>query len=136
MLSRYWNPLREMEAFQRNMDRMFHGPSQQHRGYPPVELVDVGDQFILRILLPGVPSEDIKISVSGDQVSLHGTKRVKPIEGAKPIRRERAYGEFHRVIKFPEAVDTDRVSAEHGEGVLTLLLPKARAAAPVTIELE
>ena len=137
MYFRYWNPLREIEEFQRQIDRVFQRVSPwTRRGYPPIELVDAGDQFILRALLPGISLEELKLSVSGTQVALSGSKPIKSIEGAKVIRRERVYGQFHRIIELPEAVDTDRVRAEYKEGVLHLYLPKARAAAPVTILIE
>lgn len=135
MYINYWNPLREAQGRKPSRDQAFRPAARSQRGYPPIDLVDAGDHFVLRAILPGVAAEDLHISVAGDQVSLEGTKKVKHEQAAKPIRRERMYGNFQRTVRLPEAVDTDNVEASRSDGVLTLRLPKARMTGPVTIQL-
>ena len=46
-----------------------------------------------------------------------------------------AYGAFERSIRLPEFVDGERIAADLSNGVLTVTVPKARAAQPRKIEI-
>ena len=43
---------------------------------------------------------------------------------------ERSYGGFMRSFAVPNSVDTEKVSADYKNGVLTIKLPKKEAAKP------
>jgi HSP20 family protein len=49
---------------------------------------------------------------------------------------ERVTGAFERSIRLPEFVDSERISAELRDGVLTVTVPKATAAQPRKIEIK
>jgi len=60
----------------------------------------------------------------------------KPQEEAKYWVTERSVGEFHRSFSFPTRVDQDNVKASLKNGVLTIVVPKAKAPQPRKINVE
>ena len=133
------NPLRELELLQRRIERAFAAPRYGVScscGYPPIDLIDAGDKFVIQTPLPGMNREEIEISVEGQTVTLSGEKRLQLVEGAKYISRERCYGYFKKMIELPEAIKTEpeEVKAEYDDGILTVILPK-RPVGPMTISI-
>ncbi|RFU29754.1 hypothetical protein B7463_g6566, partial [Scytalidium lignicola] len=59
-----------------------------------------------------------------------GEKEGKAVEKAEPEERfwvsERSVGEFARSFNFPEPVDQDNVKASMNNGILSLVVPKAK----------
>lgn len=142
MIVRYrsWNPLREMEMLRHQVDAMFDEMPRaaapvQTTWTPPVELKDAGEQFVLRVLLPGIKAEDVDIQVTKDQVAIAGTANPAEDEQQRSLGSEFRYGAFRRVIGLPTEVQNDQVTADLKDGVLTLMLPKVEAARVVKLNL-
>ncbi|MBC8232283.1 Hsp20/alpha crystallin family protein [bacterium] len=129
-----WNPFHELEEFQRQIDRTF-GLSRRRAssGYPPIDLIDASDKFIILAMLPGVKREDIDLSVSDRTITLRGERKRETVEGAMYIRRERGYGTFEKKIELSEPIQTDKVKAQYNNGILNIILPKSRPSGPMVI---
>lgn len=113
------------------------GPSRDWRGvYPPVNLYESADCFMLTAELPGVDPDGIHVSLEGSTVTLEGERRVdySAREGASLHRRERPEGHFRRSFELPAVIDADKVEAAHRNGVLMLRLPKSPEAQPRQIQ--
>ena len=126
---------REMSHALRGGEPAYHGT----RGvYPPVNLHESGDGYLLTAEVPGVRPEDIDVSIEGATVTLSGQRKVEYAagEGVSVHRRERQSGTFRRAFELPAEIDLDRARATHGNGVLTLELPKSAALQPRQIEVE
>jgi len=80
--------------------------------------------------IPGVKGDQIDISVTGGELSLHVEREQEEEEGVTYHRRERPMGGFTRVLRLPADVDADNVQAELNHGVLKITLPKAESAKP------
>jgi HSP20 family protein len=72
-------------------------------------------------------------------------KAVSKTEEAKEVAQEpkskywiheRSYGSFNRTFKFPARVDTDAVTASLNNGVLSIVVPKAKAREPRRIVIQ
>lgn len=94
------------------------------------------EAIVVRAEIPGVPAEDLEITVTGDLLTLAGEKKVGADEDAKAGYTERVYGAFRRQLKLPFPVATDQVSAESTDGVLTIRLPKAESQRSRRIEVK
>ena len=131
-----WNPFYELEVFQRRIDRMFGVPQRRSSsGYPPIDLIDASDKFILLSMLPGIKREEIDLSISERTITLRGERKRETAEGARYIRRERGYGAFEKIIELPEPIQTDKVSAQYTDGILNIILPKSRPSGPMIISI-
>ncbi|MCR9095011.1 MAG: Hsp20/alpha crystallin family protein [bacterium] len=126
---------REMNQAMRSIDAAYHGP----RGvYPPVNLSESEEGYVLTAELPGVSPEDIDVQIEGATVTLSGQRKVEYSagDGVAVHRRERQSGNFRRAFELPAEIDFDRARASHKNGVLTLELPKSPALQPRQIEIE
>jgi HSP20 family protein len=104
--------------------------SSVFRGQPAINVWEEGDALLVEMEVPGVKSEQVDISVVGDELSIKLDRQDETREGATYHRRERPNGACARVLRLPVAVDADRVEAELHDGVLTIRLPKAENAKP------
>jgi HSP20 family protein len=106
--------------------------------YPPVNLHETPDAFILTAELPGVAPEDIDVSLEGKTVTLSGQRKVDPIagDGTAVHRRERQSGHFKRAFELPTEFDVDKAEAKHRAGVLELRLPKTPQSKPRQIAVQ
>lgn len=147
MLAARWQPFADswldLNRFQDEMNRVFERFGYGGRAgrfaasYPALDLWQDESNYYVEAELPGMEIADIEIFVSEDnQLSLKGSRKPPEIEGAAWHRRERGFGEFTRVLTLPGAVDSGAVLAEMKNGVLSITLPKARAAQPRRIEVK
>src|SRR6267142_3810188 len=93
---------------------------------PPVDLCETNDAIVLRVELPGLTAEHIKIGATNTQLRIWGEKKRR-----KPRNRivshlcsERSYGRFSRIVPLRWAVSAQEATAELANGMLTLRFPK------------
>lgn len=130
---RRWDPFREL---QREVGRLFEGldPFQlpRHvRQYPPINVYDAGDGYVLSAQLPGGAPEDVELTITGETLTMRGErKRPEGIKDDSYRRQERLIGRWSRTLTLPDRVDSAQVSATFNNGILTVHLPKAESAKP------
>lgn len=130
---RGWDPFREL---QREVGRIIGSldPIQVARRvqvYPPMNLYDAGDRYLLTAQLPGMTSGDIELTITGETLTLRGERaRPERIRDETYRRRERPMGRWSRTVTLPDRVDNEQVSASFANGILTVTLPKAAEARP------
>lgn len=92
------------------------------------DVEDKGDHLAIAADVPGMTAEDIKITISPDDIlSISGERKMeKKEEGEGGMYRvERSYGSFMRRFKLPQGVNAEAIEAETKDGVLRLKVPKA-----------
>ena len=98
------------------------------REYPAMDIVEQGKDFMVNVDLPGVKKEDIKITFEENVLTVEGSRKTAELpEQAELLLQEVRSGEFHRSIRFRQDVDTEKMSAELNNGVLSITLPKSEA---------
>lgn len=129
-----FQPLREIDELQREMNRLFDGalqPSNRGNGVglsfsPAAEMEEAEDSYHLKIEVPGMEPGDINIEVTAEAVSISGERKTeRRSEENGMARTEFRYGKFQRVIPLPGRIDNQNVIAECKNGILHLTLPKA-----------
>jgi HSP20 family protein len=128
MMIRYWQPTTDLDPIRHHLDQLFSDLTrggQTATWKPELALVDRGDTFVLRSILPGVSADDLDIQVTQKAVSIQG-KRSAPIpaEGETLLYADITHGSFQRLVHLPAAVHNDQVQAEFTDGILELVLPK------------
>jgi len=128
-----WEPFREVESLQRQLNRLFDeiAPTSR-RGeegiafIPSAEIEETPDGVHLKVEVPGVDPKDLDVQVSPEAVSISGERKSEIKTEERGITRtEFRYGRFQRVIPLPTRVQHDQVQAEYKDGILKLRLPKA-----------
>lgn len=102
---------------------------------PRFDLWEGDDELILYGDLPGVDPDDLEIQIEGRQLTLHGKVRPR-FCCVEYLHSEYGVGDFHRTFMIGESIDSDLISAELKDGVLTLRLPKVEDAKPRRIEVK
>lgn len=114
----------------RRMAALNGGSSREH--FLNVNVRDDEDTFVLSALVPGLKADDLNIQVLEDVVRIEGEYQANEEEY---LLRELPSGSFHRVLRMPAEIDTEKVEAKISDGVLTLRLPKAESARPKKIKI-
>ena len=134
----YGDPFAELQGELERMLATAFGPRGTTGGvYPPVNVFDRGEEFLLKAELPGVDAGQIDVSVEADTLMLRGERAITAAgEEAAYHRRERDGGRFRRVVRLPARVATDQLHAEYRDGVLTVHVPKAKEVQPRRVEIQ
>ena len=142
-----WEPLRELNTLQSEMNRLFNtvfdspggnggNGSTLRRWMPAMDLLESGDHFVLRADLPGLSEDDVKIELEDSTLSIFGERKADhESEGEGYYRVERAFGAFQRSLTLPKGVDPEAVTASFDRGVLEVRIPKPEARKPRRIEI-
>ena len=142
-----WEPFRELNTLQNEMNRLFNTvfdtPSggtgnggTMRRWLPAMDLVETDDHFVLRADLPGMSEDDVKIELEDNTLTVSGERKAEhESEGEGYYRVERASGSFSRSLTLPQGVDAEAVSASFDRGVLEVRIPKPEQRKPRRIEI-
>ena len=100
---------------------------------PELETFMRGDQFIIRMDLPGLKADDVNVEVTDDSIRIHGERQQSHDDSQEGwYRSERSYGQFHREVLLPEGAQADTAKASFRDGVLEIAIkaPPRQAAKP------
>ena len=107
---------------------------------PPVDLCETEKLISVRIELPGVAAEQIKIGLTNDKLRIWGEKKRRPARRRiiSYLCSERSYGKFNRVVRLRWTICVRAASAELKNGMLYIYLPKIedRRGSEVLIEVK
>lgn len=103
---------------------------------PPVDIFESEKEITLLADLPGVKSEDLKIDLRDNILTLSGD--TAPFEGPdeKDIFIEYEIGKYYRQFSLSEVINQDKIDARLEDGVLRLVLPKSEKAVPKKIAIK
>jgi HSP20 family molecular chaperone IbpA len=137
-----WDPFREMERMQEEIDRAIRRATDSFRlGREPepfsrdvsysssLDVRDREDHFEVRAYLPDAETKDVKVTTEGDQ-----TLRVK-VSHRKEQKREkddtesvwRELGQYEQVVTLPEPVNSQEMKVDTRDHELVITIPKAKA---------
>lgn len=103
--------------------------------------IDVNEndkEFVVQAEMPGVPKEDIHVSIDGNTVTLQAEVKQhdKQTEGERVLRSERYFGAVSRSFQLPADIDEAAAKAKYENGVLLLTLPKKISRSPQKLMVE
>ncbi len=136
-----WEPVRELNTIQTEMNRLFntffdtpaggHGLSAHRRWVPAMDLLETDESFVLRADLPGLSEGDVNIELEDNVLTVSGERKGEHEERKEGYYRvERSFGRFSRSLTLPDGVDADAVRANFEDGVLEVRIPKPEARKP------
>lgn len=140
------NPFRELEDLMQNrwsnlLGDPFARPSQPALATPTANVyMDEDEQnMVAEIQLPGFSEDDIEVNIEDNTLNIRAERSERDEDedkkGRKYIVRESA-SSFFRRIGLPENVDTDNISANFDEGVLTVTVPMQELPKPKQVNIE
>ena len=104
---------------------------------PRVDIDEHEDRFELHADLPGVNKDEISVTVEKDTLTVKGERSRATQDKTDNVRRsERSYGKFSRSFRLGSQIDSEKITANYRDGVVTLNVPKAETTRARTIEVE
>jgi HSP20 family protein len=126
-----WQPFHEMDALQRDMNRMFEALASNEQNsmkqafMPLAEMEQTEDAIHLKVEVPGMNVDDLDVQVTKDAVMITGERKSESKSENNGMKRsEFRYGSFSRTIPLPAPIDNNQVKGDYQNGILTLELPK------------
>ena len=86
------------------------------------------DNYYLQVDLPGVRREDVTLKIEADELTVTAVRNL-------PENGEMRSYTFNRSFVVPADVDSEKISAEQKDGVLSVTLPKKEESKPRTISI-
>lgn len=103
---------------------------------PAVDIREEVDRYVIAADIPGVPPEQIEITMEGGMLAIKGARNDERSEDRESYKRvERVSGTFYRRFALPDGVDPERVTATGRHGVLEISIPKVEKAKARRIEI-
>ena len=104
---------------------------------PAVDIREEDDRFVLKADLPGVPPEDIEVSMADGVLTIQGKRDSETRDEQAGYKRyERVSGSFMRRFSLPDTADDEAISAESRHGVLHVSIPKQAKRTPRIIDVQ
>ena len=134
-----FRPLRELESFRNEMDRLwdtfFEGKPRRRKAgedgewFSSLDVSETKNDLVVKAELPGLEPKDIDISLSEGVLTIKGEKKQEKEEKEENYHLiERSYGTFTRSVQLPKEVKHDKISASYKNGILKVVLPKSEEA--------
>jgi HSP20 family protein len=94
----------------------------------PLDVVQQGDNIIVKASVPGVNPEDIDVSIENDVLTIKGqTREEREHQEGNYLMRERRAGSFYRALRLPDTLDSDQAQCHYEHGVLSITFPRMEA---------
>ena len=140
-----WEPFRDLMAMQDRMTRLidetlsriWKEDMAQGVWSPPVDILERGDEVVLKADLPGVTQNEIDIRVEEGTLTIQGERKfVKESPEENYVQIERPYGTFRRTFSISRTIDQESIKASYKDGVLRIILPRKQEIQPKQIVVE
>ncbi|TCM37028.1 Hsp20/alpha crystallin family protein [Kribbella sp. VKM Ac-2568] len=130
------DPFRELERLTQQLTGG-STPGTWSRPNPmPMDAYRSGDEYVVVFDLPGVAPEAIDLDVERNVLTVKAERRPAPLSDEVEMQvAERPLGVFSRQLFLGDTLDTERIEAAYGNGVLTLRIPMAAQAKPRKISI-
>ena len=139
-----WEPFREIENALRRFSPLYmpdNGVARDETAartwMPLANISESENEYLIKIELPDVKKEDVKIAVADGIITISGGRKLEREDKAgNAIRVESMYGAFTRSFVLPDCVEANSIRAEAKDGVLRIHVPKAetKKSDPLPIE--
>ncbi len=129
-----WDPWREMQRLQSDVNRLFTSYDRAATAFPALNVWSDEQRAVVAAEVPGLAVNDVQLTVNNRVLTLEGERRADPeAEGTERHRQERACGAFNRSVRLPFEVDESRIKATLRHGVLVVDLPRRESTKPKAI---
>jgi HSP20 family protein len=118
--------MRDLRAWQERLERLSAHHSDSWT--PPIDVYETDDRYVIAAELPGLARDQIELALEDARLTIRGQRIDRTASSGDVIhfhQVERGHGAFARTFEFGSKIDTEAVSADLTNGVLTITLPKA-----------
>ncbi len=151
-----WEPSREMERIQRQMNRLFRDsfekavqqgeadfPESKNIFEPQDDVKQTDSAYFIQMDIPGLGKDQISINIRDNILTVSGERKYAMNEQEKGgiVKQEREFGYFSRSIPLPQDAREGDIKAKYDQGVLLVTIPRTATGRgqvdqPVTIKID
>lgn len=140
LTTRTLGTLDRMLTLNRALDQALGAAPGNRAWVPAMDVAERGDAYVIHAELPGVTPEQVEVRFEQNVLTVRGAKPASfDVSNDGELRvfsAERVHGSFERSVRLPEFVDAERIAATFANGLLTVTVPKAKAAQPRKIAID
>jgi len=136
-----WNPNQSCntlwDCFEKDLlpAQFFFEDNKDSFRRPLTNINETDDAYLVTMEMPGVPKNNIEVSLEGDTLTISG-ERVAKLDDKGLLRKEIREEKFSRSFRLDNSIDRDQVKAKLDNGILTVTLPKSNKAVGRKISIE
>lgn len=133
-----WNPYKEMQEMQQEMEQLFNdsysrfhinAPLESLNKIPDVDLQEKSDQYIVTMNAPGADISSLTVNLDDRLLNIaikteHTEDNKTDDQKGQYQFRERFVGELQRSLTLPGPADATKIATEYHNGLLTIIIPK------------
>lgn len=140
-----WVPFKDLLFLQERLSRVFDEAFARYAGLensssawcPPTDIFETVEKVIVKVELPGVDINDVDVEIKDNIVVLRGERKIRRnLKSEHYHRMECSYGAFHRVFTLTPQVDKSAIKASFKDGVLEIIIPKAKESESTHVQVE
>lgn len=124
-------------GLRREIDRLFEdafrlGHAGRGEWSPSVDVRETDEELIFAVEIPGIAQKDVEVTTENGVLTVRGERaeELKEGEQARYHLAERTYGTFVRRFQLPQGVDSEKILADVGDGMLHVRVHKAALPLP------
>ncbi|KAG9293232.1 hypothetical protein G9A89_010603 [Geosiphon pyriformis] len=102
--------------------------------YPPVDVIENGNEIIIHADLPGISKENVDVGLRENYLIISGEEKHNT-DGIIKVK-ERPSGKFRRVIALPGSAEPEKIQARLEQGVLEIKLQQIEKAEGKRIDIQ
>lgn len=111
------------------MDNFFGTPANQSRtGNTPSNIYEHENAFVIELAVPGYSKENFSITLEQQMLTIAAEEKQHEITDDKFFRREFGLKGVNRSYALPKTVDTDNITADYNQGILSVRVPLLKEA--------
>lgn len=124
-----YDPFRELDRLASSFLDVGRGPRRM-----PMDLYRDGGTYVLAADLPGIDPTSVDVDVDGQLLTIRAERTLNEHEGVQWITREREAASFLRQLSLGQGIDTEGISANYQDGVLSVTIPMTEKAKPRKVQ--
>lgn len=96
----------------------------------PLDLYRDNDTYVVSADLPGIDPGSVDVDIDGQVLTIRAERTLTSGDDVKWITRERQAGSYLRRFTLGQGIDTERITANYANGVLSVTIPVSEKAKP------
>lgn len=127
----------ELAADENGLAQDWLNNGNYEEGQLSIDVYQTDKDIIVKSTIAGVKPDDIDISINDDMLTIRGKRQMlEEVDEDDYLYRECYWGAFSRSIILPVEIRADKIEAVLENGVLTVVLPKAKTAKRTEIKVK
>jgi HSP20 family protein len=105
--------------------------------WPKTDIYEDKEGVTLRFEVPGIDANQIRVQVIENALTVSGERKLENEQNRQNYHRvESSYGTFERSFSMPQSLDTEKMTAQYRNGVLTVHVPRSERSRPRSVQVK